>query len=70
MGRLFALVGCALGLALTAPIVWFALYQQTHPDMRADTVAVVFFALVALFGLSIAVRSAWRAIKGDPSPSD
>lgn len=66
MGRLFALVGCVLGLALTAPVIWFALHRRTHPDTSVDMVAVVFFVLVALLGLSIAVRSAWRAIKGDP----
>lgn len=65
MARLYALVGCIVGLALAAPAAWFAFYKHAHPEAVLSPEAAVFFTLVAAFGLSIAVRSAWRLIKGE-----
>jgi hypothetical protein len=65
MVRLVALVGFVVGLGLAAPLAWLTLYEHQHPgDAAIGLEAAIFFALIAFFGLSIALRSLWRLIKG------
>jgi len=62
--RLTAIVWAVIGLALIAPIAWFYLYRAGHPGAEMRIEALVFFGLVAFFGLQITLRSLWTAVRG------
>ncbi|MDX2277761.1 MAG: hypothetical protein NW206_20100 [Hyphomonadaceae bacterium] len=62
--RLYAVGGLVAGLALTAPVIWYLLYRQTHGDADLNIVAAVFFGLVGLIGVNMALRSIWIMIRG------
>lgn len=64
MRRLYAIGSFVVGLLLTAPVIWFLLYRQVHDDADISSVAAIFFGIVALIGLNMALRSLWIMIRG------
>ena len=62
--RLLAILWALVGLALVAPVIWFSLYRAAHPDASIGPELIVFFALIGFFGLQIALRSLWTAVRG------
>ena len=64
MHRLASAVWMVVGLALIAPIAVYALYRNAHPDADIRIELVVFAALIALFGLNMAVRALVHLIRG------
>lgn len=64
MRRLYAIGGLVIGLLLTAPVIWYLTYRQAHGDNDLNIAVAVFFGLVGLIGLNLALRSIWIMIRG------
>ena len=64
MHRLFSLGGFCIGLVFMAPVIWFLVYKHQHPEAAPSIEASIFFGLVALIGLNMALRSLWIIIRG------
>jgi hypothetical protein len=62
--RFYAIGGLLAGLALTAPVIWFLLYRQANADADINIVAAIFFGLIGLIGVNMALRSIWIMIRG------
>lgn len=62
--RLYAIGGLVVGLLLTAPVIWFLLYRQANAGVDINIAAAVFFGLVGLIGVNMALRSIWIMIRG------
>ena len=64
MRRLFSLGGLFFGLVFMAPVIWFFVYKNQHPEASPGLEVSIFFGLVALIGLNLALRSLWILIRG------
>jgi hypothetical protein len=62
--RLYAIGGLVVGLLLTAPVIAFLIYRQTNADADISMAAAIFFGLVGLIGVNMALRSIWIMIRG------
>ncbi len=64
MRRLFSVGGFLTGLVFMAPVIWFLAYKHQHPDAAPSIEASIFFVVIAVIGLNLALRSLWILIRG------